>query len=78
MNYQTTSLSLLPIQFFLNLFTPSHFPGGSDSKQPACKAGDKGLIPGMGGSPGGGNGKTCQDQFSSVQSLSRVQLFATP
>ena len=30
------------------------FPGGSDSKEPACNAGDLGLIPGLGRSPGGG------------------------
>ena len=32
------------------------FPGGSDSKESACKAGDLGLIPGFGRSPGEGNG----------------------
>ena len=30
------------------------FPGGSDSKESACNAGDLGLIPGLGRSPGGG------------------------
>ena len=29
------------------------FPGGSDSKEPAYKVGDLGLIPGLGRSPGG-------------------------
>ena len=29
------------------------FPGGSDSKEAACNAGDPGLIPGSGRSPGG-------------------------
>ena len=32
------------------------FPGGSDGKESACKAGDLGLIPGLGRSPGEGNG----------------------
>ena len=32
------------------------FPGGSDSKESACKARDVGLIPGPGRSPGEGNG----------------------
>ena len=32
------------------------FPGGSDGKDSACSAGDPGLIPGWGRSPGGGNG----------------------
>ena len=31
------------------------FPGGSDGKEFAYNAGDMGLIPGSGGSPGEGN-----------------------
>ena len=31
------------------------FPGGSDSKESACNAGDPGSIPGLGRSPGEGN-----------------------
>ena len=31
------------------------FPGGSDGKESACNAGDMGLIPGLGRSPGEGN-----------------------
>ena len=31
------------------------FSGGSDSKEPACNAGDPGLISGSGRSPGVGN-----------------------
>ena len=30
------------------------FPGGSDGKESACDAGDLGLIPGLGRSPGEG------------------------
>ena len=36
------------------------FPGGSDSKESACNAGDLGLIPGWGRSPGDGNGYPLQ------------------
>ena len=36
------------------------FPGGSDSKESACNAGDLGLIPGLGRSPGEGNGNPLQ------------------
>ena len=36
------------------------FPGGSDGKESASSAGDLGLIPGLGGSPGGGNGNPLQ------------------
>ena len=32
------------------------FPGGSDSKESACNAGDLGSIPGLGRFPGGGLG----------------------
>ena len=33
-------------------FEPWFFPGGSDGKESACNAGDPGLIPGSGRSPG--------------------------
>ena len=36
-------------------FLWSSFPGGSDDKESACSAGDAGLIPGSGRSPGEGN-----------------------
>ena len=32
------------------------FPGGSDGKESVCNAGDSGSIPGLGRSPGEGNG----------------------
>ena len=40
----------LPIPVFLG------FPRGSDGKESTYNAGDLGLIPGLGGSPGGGRG----------------------
>ena len=36
------------------------FPGGSDGKVSACNVGDPGSIPGLGRSPGGGNGNPLQ------------------
>ena len=36
------------------------FPSGSDGKESACNAGDPGLIPGWGRSPGKGNGNLFQ------------------
>ena len=36
------------------------FPGGSDGKVSACNVGDPGLIPGLGRSPGEGNGNPLQ------------------
>ena len=36
------------------------FPSGSDGKESACKAGDLGSSPGLGKSPGEGNGNPFQ------------------
>ena len=36
------------------------FPGGSDSKESACSAGDTGLMSESGRSPGEGNGNSLQ------------------
>ena len=36
------------------------FPGGSEGKASACSAGDLRLIPGLGRSPGEGNGNPLQ------------------
>ena len=38
----------------------SFFPGGSEGKASACNAGDPGLIPGLGRSPGEGNSNPLQ------------------
>ena len=38
----------------------SGFPGGSDSKASACNMGDPSSIPGLGRSPGEGNGNPFQ------------------
>ena len=39
------------------------FPCGSDGKESACNAGDLGLTPGSGRSPGEGNGYPLQYSF---------------
>ena len=44
------ALCRLPTPVFLD------FSGGSGSEESACNAGDLGLIPGLGRSPGGGYG----------------------
>ena len=36
------------------------FPGGSDGKASTCNVGDQGSIPGLGRSPGEGNGNPLQ------------------
>ena len=38
----------------------SGFPGGSEGKASACNVGDPGSIPGLGRSPGEGNGNPLQ------------------
>ena len=42
---------------------PSGFPGGSDGKASARNAGDPGSIPGLGRSPGEGNGNPLQYSY---------------
>ena len=41
-------------------FVVESFPAGSDGKESSCNAGDPGLIPGLGRSPGEGNGNPLQ------------------
>ena len=43
------------------------FPGGSEVKASASNAGDPGLIPGLGRSPGEGNGSPLQ--YSCLENL---------
>ena len=43
------------------------FPGGSDSQESACDAGDLGLIPGLGRFLGGGHGNLFQ--YSCLENL---------
>ena len=43
------------------------FPGGSEGKESACNAGDPGLIPRSGRSPGEGHGNPLQ--YSSLENL---------
>ena len=42
------------------IITIAGFPVGSVVKNPSANAGDAGLIPGLGRSPGGGNGNPSQ------------------
>ena len=55
----------------------SGFPGGSDSKESACNAGDPGLIPRSGRSPGEGNGNPLQDSCLE-NPMDRGAWWATP
>ena len=52
-----TPLHLIILSYVVYLIG---FPGGSDGKASVCNAGDPGLIPGLGRSPGEGNGNPLQ------------------
>ena len=43
-----------------SIYTEKGFPGGSEGKMSVCNAGDPGSIPGLGQSPGEGNGNLLQ------------------
>ena len=45
---------------FIQCIASKGFPSGSDCKASVCNAGDPGLIPGLGRSPGEGNGSPLQ------------------
>ena len=62
--------------FLFNFLFYISFPAGSASKESACNAGDLGLIPGLGRSPGEGNGNPLQ--YSCLEnSLDRGAWWAT-
>ena len=56
---QITLLQICPCQLDISgcLRVTSGFPGSSAGKESACSAGDLDLIPGLGRSPGEGNGQ---------------------
>ena len=58
----------LYICVYIYIFTNTYlciydFPGGSDTKESACNAGDLGLTPGSGRFPGEGNGNSSQQSW---------------
>ena len=53
-------LSLVAVIAGYSLPLSSCFPGGSVGKEPTCNEGDLGSIPGLGRTPGEGNGNTLQ------------------
>ena len=60
---------------FLGLH-PNNLPGGSDGKESVCNAGDPGSIPGLGRSPGEGNGFPLQYSYLE-NSMDRGAWWAT-
>ena len=62
--------------FFFILYFKKGFPASSDGKDSACNVGDLGSIPGLGRSPGEGNGFPLQ--FSGLEnSMNREAWQAT-
>ena len=57
---KTNAKLLSKILIYTFIYQDMGFPGGSDGKESACNAGDLGLIPGLGRSPGEGNGNPLQ------------------
>ena len=57
------------------------FPGASDGKESYCNEGDLGLIPGLGRSPGGGQGNalqnSCLENTSGQRSLAGYSLWGS-
>ena len=59
-------------QLIITLSFHKGFPGGSLVKNPPANAGDVGLIPGLGRSPGVGNGNPLQ--YSCENPMDREEL----
>ena len=58
-------ISILYLYVLIDLFLKDfhNFPGGLDAKASAYNEGDPGSIPGLGRSPGEGNGKPLQYSY---------------
>ena len=54
-------MSTIIPEILYHVFTCLDFPDGSDGKASAYNAGDPGSIPGLGRSPGEGNGNALQN-----------------
>ena len=56
----STSMCIIVSIYCALICIDEGFPGGSDGKESACNIGDPVLIPGLGRSPGEGNGNSLQ------------------
>ena len=71
-----TDLGLITVSNILLITMPLGFPGGTDGKESACNAGDPGVSPRLGKSPGEGNGNPLQ--YSCLEnSMDRGACWAT-
>ena len=70
--YSTENHVQYPVinQSIKSIYTYINLSGGSDNKEPACNAGDLGLVPGSGRSPGEENGNLLSLSLSLSFSLS--------
>ena len=61
------------------MYPPLGFPGGSDNKESACSVGDLGSVPGLGRSPGRGQGNalqySCLENLQGQRSLAGYSLW---
>ena len=62
------------ICMFKVIIHPMGFPDGSNGKESTCNAGDLGSIPGLGRSPGGGQGNPLQ--YSCLENPHRQRSLA--
>ena len=74
--YQISSLYLDDSQYnfknycvyiYIYIYIYIYFPGGVDSKESACNAGDPGSVSGLGRSPGDGEGNGKSFQYSYLE-----------
>ena len=76
LNHQIFFSRFLGGGLFFILFITKGFPGSSAGKESACNAGDHGLIPGSGRSPGEGIGYPFQYSWASLVAQTVKNLLA--
>ena len=65
----------------MNFYFTRGFPGGSDGKESACNAGALGVMPGLGRSPGEGNGHPLHIlawEIPRIEELGGLQFMGAP
>ena len=69
------STDIIEVLKFSTIIMGVGFLGGSDSKESTCNPGDPGSVPGLGRSPGEGNGYPLQNSMDSGSSWAIVHGF---
>ena len=70
------STDIIEVLKFSTIVMCVGFLGGSDSKESTCNPGDPGSVPGLGRSPGEGNGYPLQNSMDSRSLRAIVHGFA--